>query len=946
MATNEMADAANDLLGLPSRLRIVTIFALWWEELDRVLYTDTNQASRCLHHISRILEDATYVGDKRGDGEMLEDDEDEDDLEMLSARLVKIVIQEFGDIAESCFRHMQTATDMLFLRAGTRFLISYKQACWKTFDDFYIIFPSDQLEMFLTERAMTDDVLLASRLAFLAGELIEETDAQSPVAPTDILDMIIRRFKEAKQALQERIPDLIEFVKRLPSKAYYIKDSSIPIPVPEDASSASVEWDTDDANVSDSVEFLLTKAIGNLRLLAAIADYTEVLHPCVEASIVESCLQLLSFPHFTIQIYALGWFSTALIHKKIATDFVDMNGISIVMEFTKENKDVENRLQLLAPYVSYIMVALSKHGPAIQSLVTDETFANKFIQFGLSFLADTGVDTQLNIIEWLGECFNHPCLLRTIHQVNVLPILTKAMHRALSSDSEDNMASMQLQLRREIMKSMLKFIAVNLFWAVQYSKSISVDALTSSDNNNVMNSILSSPSKKFFSTLASSSSTNSLNKDASAATASASLPGGINGPHILGSYSGITKVSDDDLTELEMYALQMLMKNDQLPVGMCSNLFGIMDPYQQDEEAVGDVLGAVGGMGSMEDDNMSLASQVKKVFPEWTIAKLFMKFKVIPVLLQTIIVEVKDTITLCTALYILELLCLDAAAIVEIQQTIPNKSLPNNEEEAAQDDANPLEGKKGLEILLATISNPSRKDPAVISATLKTLSAMCTPPHFRYKGSSVQVAKSLFEDMMFSNGGAGIGATAANTANNSKRRLDTSTKKHYVIHRDLTTNLEQVQSTIRTSIRSYSGINSLMQLIYYRKNQLFAITVRLETVRVLLGMAQDAEIKLILSKMRIPAIVENQVRAETNQLNYLEVNANVSGKSSEKALLELYCDILSSQLSNYTPGSSNMALMERNLDATQDALERKAIVDHSRVSNSIVLLCYFDLFLD
>lgn len=206
---------------------------------------------------------------------------------------------------------------------------------------------------------------------------------------------------------------------------------------------------------------------------------------------------------------------------------------------------------------------------------------------------------------------------------------------------------------------------------------------------------------------------------------------------------------------------------------------------------------------------------------------------------------------------------------------------------------------------------------------------MCTPPQFRYKGNNIQAAKTLLDDFVAITASSQVSGATGVAASAMKKRFDTSVKKVYVFQRDLHSQLEQVQKSIRTAIRSYSGINSLMQLIYYKKNQLYAVNVRLETVKVLLGMAQDNEIKLILSKMRIPTILENQVRAETSQMNYLEMNAGAaSSKSTEKNVLDFYCEILTSLLNNST---GDTTITERNLDATQDALERKAIVDHSHV---------------
>jgi hypothetical protein len=91
-------------------------------------------------------------------------------------------------------------------------------------------------------------------------------------------------------------------------------------------------------------------------------------------------------------------------------------------------------------------------------------------------------------------------------------------------------------------------------------------------------------------------------------------------------------------------------------------------------------------------------------------------------------------------------------------------------------------------------------------------------------------------------------------------------------------------------------------------------------LQVLLGIAQDNEIKLILSKMRIPTILENQFLMETSQMNYLELNSTTANKTDDRnSVLDLYCEVLTSLLNS--SGS----------DVSQAALEKKAVVRHSHV---------------
>ena len=722
----EPSGQAQDMVGLPSRLRIVTVFAMWWEELSNVLFTNTIQATRCLHHLARILEDAAEVGDKKPDSQQMIDDDDEE-LEMLNVRLVKIVINEFGDVAESTFRHMTSATDAAFLRAGMRFLIAYKLACWRTFDDFYIIYQADLLESFLSENANTTDILFAARLAFLAGELIDETDAQSPIAPTDILDRIITRFRDSKQAIESRVDEVKRYIDGQVTKVAYINDGSIQIPVPGDAQSYSAEWDTDTANDVNSIEHQLSIVVGNLRLLGAIASYTEVLYPCIEAGMVQSCLDLLKLPHFALQIYAMGWFSEGLIHKKIGIDFVELGGIAAIKEFISEWRDDKKKFSVSAPYASYILVALSKHSQAMEALfngnsaVTDgngnnsgsqednsERIAEEFISFGLDLLQDDSVDTQLNIVEWLGECFSFPILLKIAYTRNILQLLGEKLKLSLVIEqSEDKSLSLKSTLRKETVRSILKFVSVNLFWAVQYSKSISAESLLDTKNHSSTNSLTTSgklqgfgsPSKKYFSFNLSGPSNDGISsKDGS------SKIGGSGGGSWVNGISTVVKVNDDDLVVLEAFVQQALIKGGTLPIGLTTDLFdtGIDLPSKSDNTSEKREI--------RDDDTItSFASQAclrNKVLPEWNVAKLFIKYNLIPIMLKAFIVESKDATVIAMLLLILELLCLDAAMILELQYQQPI-NIPSAE--SIDSETNALQGRKGLEIILASIGTPARK---------------------------------------------------------------------------------------------------------------------------------------------------------------------------------------------------------------------------------------------
>ena len=256
---------------------------------------------------------------------------------------------------------------------------------------------------------------------------------------------------------------------------------------------------------------------------------------------------------------------------------------------------------------------------------------------------------------------------------------------------------------------------------------------------------------------------------------------------------------------------------------------------------------------------------------------------------------------------------------------------------------------------------------------------MCTPPSFRYKGNNLNKAKSLLTDVMKRNAANNNGSDNNNPNNsmnmpgqplstakkgtpggpNSSSLPLSSSKKNQLIGSQQQSQqqpfnsreimkLESIQKSVRIAIRSYSGITSLVQLIHYKKNQFYILHIRLETIRVLIGIAHNQEIKLILFKMRIPIILENQMKNENNQ-DLLLINGNSSSTAPpplltsklEKELLMLYSDCLIKLLTKST--MEDHGITDENIDASQEILDRKAIVEHSHVSLlfSVSFLHYF-----
>lgn len=120
----------------------------------------------------------------------------------------------------------------------------------------------------------------------------------------------------------------------------------------------------------------------------------------------------------------------------------------------------------------------------------------------------------------------------------------------------------------------------------------------------------------------------------------------------------------------------------------------------------------------------------------------------------------------------------------------------------------------------------------------------------------------------------------------------------------------------------------------------------------LLGLVQDNDIKLILFKMRISNMFENQLHVENHllstQLDYNTGSSGIGGgggagmmmmnhhtpsiRSNEKMVLSLYCHIFTQLVQSIVHGN-------KDIDAMQDAVDRKTIVEHSHVSELSTLYC-------
>lgn len=911
------------------RTRIMDAFEQWWRELEAVQFADFDRATVCLQHISRLFEDAVYVEDFGG---VL--DEENRHFETVLAQLV---VDEYSEIAYNCFRNMIAITNIGFLNSCARMISIFKLCCRDIQEAFYEIFPLDELEDFLKERLVHTNELFQARISFLFGEIL--IDNEIDVNILEILAPKVAQLKRIRAKMQGRDEEILQWMRIIEERSAYATSVSVRIPLPDEPSDNESFWVSDESENPESILSLITVLNSSLHLIAALAEFSDAVAVIISEELVKECIEICRFPSFAIQTYALACLSSMLVHRKMAMEFVEFEGHIELYKLMQSYHELEDNAANMAPQITYIFVALSKHSPALDLLVKP-TNAPHIVDFILSLVQKKGtnpLETNQNILEWIGEAIHHPLLLRELHRRNILGWLQNVYADVFRMQTQQAAEPSQLvEYTRTATMVCLKYIVANLFWGYQYSKSLftEVDELK--------------PLNKAFTTQM------LIRKNYIGSN------GAIDIVDALLSNPAVIKVDDQEVFLLEAFVFKNLIRSGHLPKGLTIDLFG-GDSYQTSNIGFGQVhaddethsrgldasFAAVANEGGLsaasagassshglsnqdiDNDLQSVVSMVTRVMPEWTIVAACLRTKIIPSLMRIIMQNLKDSVTVCLALFCLQLLCVDAAAIVEIMQYDFGKHIDAATVAAHQEELAIFQNKKGLEILLTIVGSQDRRDPSITVASLKLLAAMSAAPYFRYNGPDVTVAMAFFEDYLKSP----YYSSSQQLATEKKKQLFDTAKKH--IMQKLAYNaLENVQRSVRKSIRANAGISSLMQLLHYKKNLTYAVPIRLETVKVLLGLQQDDDIKQILFKLRIPAMLDNQIQVEKSQLNMFETNSSVPSKFQEKNLLQYQTENLVNLLRGFPMLGVQGTAMDAALGSLEDAQEhmlRKNIVDHSNV---------------
>lgn len=968
-----------------NRTRILDVFEKWLNELDTIQHVDFQRATVCLHHIARLLEDAVLV--PMNSSSLMNDDEDDERFEVLLSR---VLLEDYSEVIYNAFRSMVTTADTNYQNACLRVVVILKLTSREISDLFAEVLPMTELEDFIKEQINHPNELLRARVGFLLGEMLLEEKNLPDIPIETILQPRIPRIKELRLLLQEKNDELVEAMKQVHEIAKYTSNASIPIPEPDSPTPDTTVWGVDECGTEGTALHYLTILNGLLHLTAALIEFSEALAIAVSESLLKECIEILKLPAVPVQTFCMILIGNALIHRKLAMDFIELDGPSEVYRLidTYRNGPIKGDFETFSSHATFIISSIFKHSSAVDLFVKPSN-ANQIVGFMFSLFNNwDSLGTNLNILEWCAEAIHHPLLLRVIHAANFwkkVKSICDSLIRMKTNPDRKADSMFFLEHFRSVTVLALKYIVAHMFWGYQYSKSLFSD----------MDDL--KPLSKSFGTL--------IRKNY------VGQAGTVDIVQALSSSPAVIKIDEAEMYALEAYVFKSLIRTGHLPKGMTLDLFG-GDGYSSSTSqqffasalqassssspsasetatttanatTVGTSSATVSANAMSYDpltafnfqvepighyssqpsaaatasttatastsihadvdyDAQSVVSMVTKVLPEWTIVDAAIREGIIPALFHILMLENKDSTTVCMALLCLQLLCVDAAAIVEIMQYDIAKHFDATTIQHTSELAM-FQYKKGLEVLLYSVSSQERRDPSVMVSVLRLLAAMSAAPYFRYNGHDASVAHSFFEDYLKSPYFAATQPT--HLAEMKKKPLFDTAKKQ--ISSKLAYNaLENVQRSVRKAIRAHAGISMLTQMLYYKKNVTFSIPIRLETLKILLGLQQDDDIRQILVKLRLPMVLENQIQAEKSQSNMYDMNT-IPQKLQDRALLQFYTDNLVNLLRGvaisggggggvsggigFGSGSSLDATGLSLLDDAQEHLLRKTVVDHSNV---------------
>lgn len=965
-----------------NRTRILDVFEKWLNELDTIQHVDFQRATVCLHHIARLLEDAVLV--PMNSSSLMNDDGDDERFEVLLSR---VLLEDYSEVIYNAFRSMVTTADTNYQNACLRVVVILKLTSREIGDLFAEVLPMTELEDFVKEQINHPNELLRARVGFLLGEMLLEEKNLPDIPIETILQPRIPRIKELRLLLEEKSDELIEAMAHVHEIAKYTSNASIPIPEPDSPTPDATVWGVDECGTEGTALHYLTILNGLLHLTAALIEFSEALAIAVSESLLKECIEILKLPAVPVQTFCMILIGNALIHRKLAMDFIELDGPSEVYRVidTYRNGPTKGDFETFSSHATFIISSIFKHSSAVD-LYVKPTNAHQIVGFMFSLFNNwDSLGTNLNILEWCAEAIHHPLLLRVIHAANFwkkVKSICDSLIRMKTNPDRKADSMFFLEHFRSVTVLALKYIVAHMFWGYQYSKSLFSD----------MDDL--KPLSKSFGTL--------IRKNY------IGHAGTVDIVQALSSSPAVIKIDEAEMYALEAYVFKSLIRTGHLPKGMTLDLFGgdgyvsstsqqffasaamqaasslhettaataasttttaavagsatgntnttSYDPltaFNFQVEPIGHYssspsaaaattatnTAAAASSADVDYDAQSVVSMVTKVLPEWTIVDAAIREGIVPALFHILMLENKDSTTVCMALLCLQLLCVDAAAIVEVMQYDLAKHF-----DAATIQHTPelavFQYKKGLEVLLYSVSSQERRDPSVMVSVLRLLAAMSAAPYFRYNGHDSNVAHSFFEDYLKSPYFAATQLPQHQhhpLAEKKKPLFDTAKKQ---ISSKLAYNaLENVQRSVRKAIRAHAGISILTQMLYYKKNVTFSIPIRLETLKILLGLQQDEDIRQILVKLRLPTVLENQIQAEKSQSNMYDMNT-IPQKLHDRTLLQFYTDNLVNLLRGVAVGGGGVvggggsgidATGLSLLDDAQEHLLRKTVVDHSNV---------------
>eukprot|EP01038_Epipyxis_sp_PR26KG_P011036 gene11036-14818_t len=652
-----------------------------------------------------------------------------------------------------------------------------------------------------------------------------------------------------------------------------------------------------------------------------------------------------------------------------------------------------NHNLLLLKHLSWLLYLFSTHTVPMELLVKNISLSVRIMKISILLIQRKDEDVSKSVVELINESFAHPIMMKIFDDLEGFKVFSRLISFKNIDHLDDNNQNLQVMggsewrkrvgrgriasqndnrddnsnrlhfdssqislLTEDCLSAVSKYLLNNLYLAIQLTKlevsandavhghggtekgviNINIDSRQNDNKNNNAKGIVEQ---------------NSSNNT--------------NNPSWVKLMYSVIRVDSAMEIEVDNFILRTIANTNEQPIGMRMNLIHDLVLIDYDEyKLVYYDENRVYSQNNTNNYNRMRSSNLSSDSVVWKPVQVLLDYPFIPTILHIIGNNSNSNFyhNLSSISFgILVVACYEPKAIAEISYTLLRNNKYNdyndNDDASVRDDAadnnhNYQEGERddlmsiksevpnnGLEILLRIVNWKLARVPHVGTIALRLISSLITPPQYRFRLLSSPSTDDRFMKQSFITSsdykpdhGNNRTFHNNNTHNYNYNYNRSSTSPFPTSHSEMqsySSRLEAVQSRIRKTVRAYNGINTIIQLLHYKKDESFVDLIQIETIKILLGLAQDAQINSILAKMRISNIILSKIKRDDSSSTQKTTSDFYPNYKHMKELLISY----GNQLMKLLTSSVNQTLDEDgDIDLTQNKLEREAIVERTHIS--------------